>query len=89
MNNTVIFKDFDELQRAIAESRKAWENGTNAQMMKKADTYHGIWKELNRSRFSGRMSIRTQWSDSRNPKTLLPLLLSQADGKRTTMNIPK
>ena len=38
MNNTVIFKDFDELQRAIAESRKAWENGTNAQMMKKADT---------------------------------------------------
>ena len=59
MNNTVIFKDFDELQRAIAESRKAWENGTNSQMMKKADTYHGIWKELNRSRFSGRMSIRT------------------------------
>ena len=51
MNNTVIFKDFDELQRAIAESRKAWENGTNAQMMKNADTYHGIWKELNRSRF--------------------------------------
>ena len=51
MNNTAIFKDFDELQRSITESRKAWENGTNAQMMKKADTYHGIWKELNRSRF--------------------------------------
>lgn len=51
MNNTAIFKDFDELQRSITESRKAWENGTNAQMMKNADTYHSIWKELNRSRF--------------------------------------
>lgn len=51
MNSTAIFKDFDELQRSITESREAWENGTNAQMMKNADTYHSIWKELNRSRF--------------------------------------
>lgn len=51
MNNTAIFKDFDELQRSITETRRAWENGTIAQMMKKADTYHGIWEELNRSRF--------------------------------------
>ena len=51
MNNTAIFKDFDELQRSITETRRAWENGTIAQMRKKADTYHGIWEELNRSRF--------------------------------------
>lgn len=51
MNNTAIFKDFDELQRSITASRAAWENGTNAQMMKNADTYHSIWKELIRSRF--------------------------------------
>lgn len=51
MNSTAIFKDFDELQHSITESRKAWENGTNAQMVKNVDTYHGIWKELNSSRF--------------------------------------
>lgn len=51
MNNTAIFKDFDELQRSITETRRAWENGTHPLMPKKPDTYHGIWKELNNSRF--------------------------------------
>ena len=51
MNNTAIFKDFDELQRSITETRRAWENGTIAPMRKKVDTYHGIWEELNCSRF--------------------------------------
>lgn len=51
MNNTAIFKDFDELQRSITESRKAWENGTHSLMPKRPDTYYGIWKELNNSRF--------------------------------------
>lgn len=51
MNNTAIFKDFDELQRSITESRKAWENGTHSLMSKRPDTYYGIWKELNNSRF--------------------------------------
>ena len=49
MNNTAIFKDFDELQRSITNCRAAWEKGDSKPNT--ANTYHGIWKELNRSRF--------------------------------------
>lgn len=51
MNNTAIFKDFDELQRSIVATRREWENGTHFLMPKRPDTYYGIWKELNNSRF--------------------------------------
>lgn len=51
MNNTAIFKDFDELQRSIVATRREWENGTHSLMPKRPDTYYGIWKELNNSRF--------------------------------------
>lgn len=51
MNNTAIFKDFDELQRSIVATRREWENGAHSLMPKRPDTYYGIWKELNNSRF--------------------------------------
>lgn len=51
MNNTAVFKDFDELQRSIVATRREWENGTHSLMPKRPDTYYGIWKELNNSRF--------------------------------------
>lgn len=59
MNSTAIFKDFDELQRSITESREAWENGTNAQMMKMRTLTTVFGKSLTAAGFSGRMSTRT------------------------------
>ena len=45
MNDSNVYKDFDEITRRVSESLKAWENGKMSPGV--AETYSDIWRNMN------------------------------------------